>query len=211
MKDNKQLHKLLTSDLANKLFNLLLGLTYLWFVAKNTAVMLNVGFKFSIFMFILFNAVIVVLAFTRRAPKETSTSLKDYIIALIGTYTSLLFVGTSNAEENTIITLLQMFGLIVSLTGLLYLRRSFGIVAANRGIVTEGIYKYIRHPLYAGYLLQFICTIIQNFSIHNLVVLVVATFFEIWRLVLEEKLLSRDKEYKSYTKKVKWRLLPYVW
>ena len=47
----------------------------------------------------------------------------------------------------------SMAGLLLHLGAKLSLRRSFGIVAADRGIKIEGPYRLVRHPMYLGYML----------------------------------------------------------
>ena len=44
-------------------------------------------------------------------------------------------------------------GLIVIIAGKMTLGRSFGLMPAHRGLVCTGIYGWVRHPIYAGYLL----------------------------------------------------------
>ena len=44
-------------------------------------------------------------------------------------------------------------GLVLHLYGKVCLARSFGLVAANRGVQRLGPYRVIRHPIYAGYVI----------------------------------------------------------
>ena len=44
-------------------------------------------------------------------------------------------------------------GFVLQLSAKLTLRRSFGVVAANRGVKASGPYRLVRHPMYAGYAL----------------------------------------------------------
>ena len=41
----------------------------------------------------------------------------------------------------------------IIIAGKLTLGRSFGLMPANRGVVSSGIYRFVRHPIYAGYLI----------------------------------------------------------
>src|ERR1700682_5194874 len=50
--------------------------------------------------------------------------------------------------------LLITAGVLLQIYAKLTLRRSFGIIAANRGVMTSGPYRVVRHPMYAAYLLS---------------------------------------------------------
>ena len=47
---------------------------------------------------------------------------------------------------------LSACGLLVVIGGKLSLGRSFGLMPANRGVVSSGLYRIVRHPIYLGYL-----------------------------------------------------------
>ena len=50
---------------------------------------------------------------------------------------------------------LQLIGLGLSIAAIASLGRSFAVVAANRGIRTAGVYRFVRHPLMLGFLVAF--------------------------------------------------------
>src|SRR5262249_54450259 len=47
---------------------------------------------------------------------------------------------------------LSAAGLFVVIAGKVTLGRSFGLMPANRGVVSSGVYRLVRHPIYMGYL-----------------------------------------------------------
>lgn len=183
---------------------------YLVFVYLN-ARSLSVELKASIILLLFFNSYIAVLSLMRRTPKEASKSAFDYIVTFCGTLSPLLFQGVPERGDSTILLALQITGIMISFIGVLSLRTSFGLVPANRGIVTTGLYKYVRHPLYAGYLLSCLAFFLQNFSFRNVAVFVIFLVFESLRLLIEENFLSQNEEYAAYMKKTKWRVIPYIW
>lgn len=105
---------------------------------------------------------------------------------------------------------LQIIGLIFQITAKLYLGRSFGLVAANRGIVTNGPYKLVRHPIYFGYLLAHIGFLSSLFSMQNLIVFIGLYFFQGCRIWQEEKLLMKDPEYAKYAEKTRYKIIPRI-
>lgn len=190
--------------------NLALASLYLFYVYSNT-LSLMVSFKLSVLLLLIFNTFIFALAFIRRAPINVTKSPFDYIIALCGTMSPMFFIGLPVSNDHFMFLALQVFGICFSFAGLMSLSRSFGLVPANRGIVTTGLYKYVRHPLYTGYVLLFSGFLFQNLSIRNLISFLVFVIFESLRILLEEQFLSTDRSYQEYTKKVRWRIIPYIW
>jgi len=105
----------------------------------------------------------------------------------------------------------QLAGLLIAITSLLALGRSFGFVAADRGLKTRGPYAVVRHPVYASYLLIQSGYLLQSLSPRNALVVAFATACNIGRALAEESLLTRSPAYQSYQDQVRWRLIPYLW
>ena len=106
---------------------------------------------------------------------------------------------------------LQVTGVVLSLVALLWLGKSFGIVAADRGLVTSGPYGLVRHPAYAAYLVSELGFLILNFSTFNLALLAIVWILQFSRIVAEERVLSGDLAYADYKAQVSKRLIPAVW
>ena len=99
-------------------------------------------------------------------------------------------------------------GLLIIIVGKLTLGRSFGLMPANRGIVCQGIYKMLRHPIYAGYLITHAAFLVAHPSAWNLAVLLVSDTALMVRSVYEERTLALDPEYAAYMTRVRWRMAP---
>ncbi len=114
-------------------------------------------------------------------------------------------------QTHRLIVVLQLAGLILVIGSLAALGRSFGFVAADRGVVTRGPYAVVRHPVYASYLLIQGGYVVQAASWRNLVVLIFAMACNIGRIIAEEKVLSGSPAYRAYRQRVRFRILPGLW
>jgi len=84
-------------------------------------------------------------------------------------------------------------------------------VARDQRVISTGPYAIVRHPMYVGGLLLFIGTPLALGSYWGLVASIAVLPALIWRLLDEERLLSRDLPgYAEYCEKVRWRLIPRV-
>jgi protein-S-isoprenylcysteine O-methyltransferase Ste14 len=167
--------------------------------------------RISSLLLCVFETVIVFFAFTRPLPKELNTSLYDWTIALAGTLIVMAMRPATQVHDNVLIIAVQLFGMAISMSALLSLNKSFGLVAANRGVKTRGMYGVIRHPIYAGYFLSSGAFLIQNMTALNALIYVVFVTMELLRLVAEERVLSRDPDYAAYLRKTRWRVLPLIY
>jgi len=87
-------------------------------------------------------------------------------------------------------------------------------IQRDRGqyVVTDGPYRYVRHPSYIGSILSWACATLALGSWLALVtaVLIAATFTV--RTALEDRALQEELTgYKEYAQRVRYRLLPGVW
>jgi len=81
----------------------------------------------------------------------------------------------------------------------------------NHVIVKTGIYKYIRHPAYAGNIMQLIGFPLVLNSYFCLILSFITIACYMWRIIVEEKFLSsKIPEYKDYMKET-YRIIPKVW
>jgi protein-S-isoprenylcysteine O-methyltransferase Ste14 len=85
-------------------------------------------------------------------------------------------------------------------------------VAANQKVIESGPYALVRHPMYASALFYLLGTPLALGSYWGLLPFVALVPLLIWRLLDEEKLLTRELEgYKQYQQRVRYRLVPRVW
>jgi protein-S-isoprenylcysteine O-methyltransferase Ste14 len=146
----------------------------------------------------------------RRAPSKTSKSAYHWAVGIGATFGPALFRPVERPLDLSSGQALQFAGLALQVIGIISLNRSFGIVAANRGIKTNGLYRFVRHPLYSAYLIQHIGYVINNLSAINCLTFGVVTGLQLLRITFEEGFLTQDPAYLEYTKRTRWRLIPLI-
>lgn len=104
----------------------------------------------------------------------------------------------------------SVVGLTIVIAGKVTLGRSFGLMPANRGVVSSGVYRIVRHPIYLGYLVTHVAFLAATPSAWNIAALFAADSALLARAVCEEKTLSRDERYRAYKQAVRWRVCPGV-
>jgi protein-S-isoprenylcysteine O-methyltransferase Ste14 len=110
---------------------------------------------------------------------------------------------------------LYWIGSVIRLVAIFVLGRRFsGFVAIQEDhkLETGSIYKYIRHPSYAGLLIATIGWTLVFRSVIGLVLNLILFLLLLIRMTDEEKFLENEfgDEYRSYQKKT-WRLVPFVY
>ena len=132
------------------------------------------------------------------------------LIILIGPLTALFGVWKLPIDMAVSIGL----GIIVFLLGVyVYFKWEIFWNKTYKGqLVTDGIFKYLRHPHYASLLTVGFGLALFFYSSAALVIAIIAVPIMIWSIVDEEKLLIRQygKKYQEYMRKVPWRIIPRV-
>ncbi|WP_298832671.1 isoprenylcysteine carboxylmethyltransferase family protein [uncultured Piscinibacter sp.] len=132
-------------------------------------------------------------------------------------YAAFFFVlleprGTSHLVPEWAGVALQLCGTLWQFASKLALGRSFGLLPAQRGLVTGGPYRVVRHPIYLGYLVGHVGFLLANASWQNLAVLLLLYAAQVLRMQREEAVLaSASEDYRRYQQRVHWRLVPFVY
>ncbi|APA71148.1 methyltransferase family protein [Janthinobacterium sp. 1_2014MBL_MicDiv] len=145
----------------------------------------------------------------RSAPVSVSTDAGDWLLAIGATFAPFFFAPSDMTIWPAAQYLLAT-GSLLQIAGLLSLNRSFGLVAARRDIKTGGMYRVVRHPVYASYVLSSSAYLLTNASPANAVVYAAAMLMLVARLLREERFLATDVRYRVYMRQVKYRLLPFI-
>ena len=93
----------------------------------------------------------------------------------------------------------------------IYLSRTIE-VQKNQKVVDTGFYGIVRHPMYFITVILFLTMPLILGSIISFIIFLMYPFIISIRIKNEEEVLERQLEgYKEYKKKVKYRLIPFIW
>ena len=85
-------------------------------------------------------------------------------------------------------------------------------VEEGQRVVDTGVYGLVRHPMYFGALFLIVGTPLALGSWWTLLLTPVFLLLLYFRIASEEKVLMRDLAgYAEYQRKVRYRLIPFVW
>ncbi len=85
-------------------------------------------------------------------------------------------------------------------------------VGKGQKVISTGMYAKVRHPMYSGAILMLIFSCLALGSYWALLCVAALIFAIVIRLIHEEKFLSENLPgYDEYCKKVRYRLVPFIW
>lgn len=162
-------------------------------------------------LYLVSEGIVLFFLLIRRSSANISLRPVDWFVAFAGTTFPLLVM--KGAEPLTLFggAFLTMFGIFVQVGAKLSLARSFGMVAANRGVKTSGAYRFVRHPMYLGYMISHVGFLLMVPLAWNAVVFIPAWALLVTRIHMEERLLSQDPAYQTLKQETPWRLIPFVY
>ncbi len=112
--------------------------------------------------------------------------------------------------------LLLLAGLSLDIIAILTLRHSYSQTAQtrpeNQKLITHGIYRFIRDPIYLGVMLFCFSAPLILRSLLGLLIMIALVPMVIYRIRVEEKILAKKfgKQYEEYARKTK-RFIPYIY
>jgi protein-S-isoprenylcysteine O-methyltransferase Ste14 len=85
-------------------------------------------------------------------------------------------------------------------------------VEAGQPVVSTGVYKFVRHPMYVGDVIMMVGIPLSLGSYWGLVFVVPGVSALVFRILDEEAMLTQELAgYREYAQRVRYRLLPHVW
>jgi protein-S-isoprenylcysteine O-methyltransferase Ste14 len=140
-----------------------------------------------------------------RNPQVVRTSWLKKMVAWTSAFLPLVL---RIHHETGLGQLITCSGLLLVLWAIVSLGRSFSIAPADRGIVQNGPYRFIRHPMYLGELISLYGALTGDPSIWNIILITVLLLTLFLRMYWEELVVS---DYVSYAVQVRWRMIPGLW
>ena len=196
-------------NLREVLCNVVLSLLFLQFAIGHGRSLMET-MRLSTLLLLIKVSTDVVFYLIRRIPKDVSLAPYDWFIAIAGTYAIVFFRPFEQGHDLLIGQFLQFTGMGLQTVAMFSLNRSIGMVPANRGIQTGGLYRFVRHPLYLSYVIAFLGYVVNHPSAYNIGVYLAALLLWVLRLLAEERFLLRDSAYRDYAQNVRCRMLPGV-
>lgn len=171
------------------------------------------GINIASVLIILAETLPIVLVLSRGPSETMSLRPSDWLFGLAGSSAPLLAIspGTEPLLPMAVGISMMLVGITVQASSKIFLGRSFGVVAANRGVKVAGPYRIVRHPIYAGYTVTHIGFLLLAPCWQNLVLYAVALALQIVRINKEERVLSEDPAYREFMQTTRYRLLPGVY
>lgn len=137
---------------------------------------------------------------------------RDYFLVIFQLFIFALFVPNIHLVQMKIPEWLKIPALIITVLGALII--VLAILQLNRNLspfptpkldsqlVKNGLYKFIRHPIYTGILLSFLGYAVYSESLYRiLITLALFILFQIKSRYEENLLIRRYKDYRTYKKK----------
>jgi protein-S-isoprenylcysteine O-methyltransferase Ste14 len=202
------LERFTQSRLAQAIVGGVMASAWMLFAYAHVRAFLREG-DWSLLLFCLSETITAAIFLVRSQPATVSARPSDWLIACVATFApmSLMPVGHGLTATGQI---LIVGGALLQLAGLFSLNRSLGLVPARRVIKTGGAYRFVRHPLYASYVLTLTGYLLSNPAPGNLLLYLLGAGLLAVRAVREEEHLAQSEDYRTYMGKVKFRVIPYV-
>jgi hypothetical protein len=168
---------------------LILTVVFGYFAYKLLSDVLATGNPFSLVL-LMSEAAVLAFVLLRRPTSDISRKPFEWALGFGGTLVPMLARPGGSGSLLPYAGLLPLFivGVAIQVAAKLYLGLSFGIVPANRGVKMRGPYRFVRHPMYAGYILTQFGYLLANPTLRNLTVY--------------------DEAYGRYAARVTYRLIP---
>lgn len=152
----------------------------------------------------------------KKFHKMPKSFQKVYVLVFFATpMFGLPLVPQPRFEPNYIIFIIGIILALLSALIWVLAFKQIGIIPSIRQkskVISSGIYSIVRHPIYLGNILMPLGLALTFRAIYALLYVPVIIIFFALPIFIEEKSLTEEygEEYLAYTKKVRWRLIPWL-
>lgn len=137
--------------------------------------------------------------------------LSGFIIAGLNYRYNWVTIPTSVVIISSVIFILAYILYAEVLRENAYLSRTIE-VQENQKVIDTGLYGIVRHPMYGATILLFLSMPLVLGSIISFVIFLIYPFIIAKRIKNEEEVLERELVgYSEYKKKVKYKVIPFIW
>jgi len=159
--------------------------------------------------------ILVVTMVIRRPPQRVTPNPWYRLLVFVATYWDLLVLSFLEQgcplARNWVTDVIAVASLLMVIWARLSLRRNIGFVPAQRELVHNGAYGYMRHPVYTGGLLTTPAFLLRGYSPQNALFMSLRIlWFRPIKSLVEEDFLRADPQYAAYMQRVRARWIPYL-
>jgi protein-S-isoprenylcysteine O-methyltransferase Ste14 len=122
-----------------------------------------------------------------------------------------LWIGSPRvAEAGVAVTVV---GAAFAVAAFASLGRSFSVIPEARVLITRGVYRFVRHPMYLAELLMIVGVLFGRAQLTTLVGTLVVIELQVHRVRLEERLLRSavPSSFVEFADRTSYRLIPFLW
>jgi protein-S-isoprenylcysteine O-methyltransferase Ste14 len=178
--------------------------------------LLTPTFTLTDWIYVLQHLMVLGIALIRPHPKVRDYSIASSVavgVAYLYPYAQVIYLRWSpgNVVSPAVGLILVTLAAGLSLVSLLTIGKLFGVRPALRGLVTNGPYRFVRHPMYLSYVIGDIGYNLQEWNSVTLLLVLVGWASLVYRIHAEERVLSQHAEWPAYVALVRYRLVPRIW
>ncbi len=167
--------------------------------------------RLGVQLFAVITVALALLALTRPPARQRDGRWWVYLICLGSIVYPLAYLFDRQGRWMGVIFWGRMTLQLVANLFLLSLGRSYAMLPALRQVRTRLGYRFVRHPVYAMYILADSCAVCLQPTLWNFAVAAVGITLFYLRARLEEQVLRHDAAYAEYMTRVPWRFFPGVY
>ena len=178
--------------------------------------LLTPTFTVTDWIYVLQHLIVLGVALTRPSPTVWDYSIASSVAvgaAYIYPYAQVIYLRLSPGyvAAPTAGLVLVTLAAVLSVVSLLVIGRFFGVRPALRGLVTNGPYRFVRHPIYLSYIIGDIGYNLQEWNSVTLVLVLIGWASLVYRIHAEELVISQHAEWPAYVASVRYRVVPGIW